>query len=108
MLHLSLRDICANVILSSQNIVDDIEHCLKAKTSLHLTEMETGNRDFIAGTLVDVLEKKVEFENDAPRVFSPFGLGVLDIGVGSFVLEAAKASGAAMELPHFFSNSNRW
>src|SRR6476620_7715976 len=35
-LHLSLRDISVNVILASQNIVDDVEHCLKANTSLHL------------------------------------------------------------------------
>jgi len=33
-LHLSLRDICVNVILASQNIVDDVDHCLKARTSL--------------------------------------------------------------------------
>ena len=107
-LHLSLRDICPNVILSSQNIVDDIEHSLKARTSLHLAEMEQGNRDFIAGTLVDVLEKKVDFDTDRPRIFSPFGLGVLDLGVGNFVLEAASSSGGAMELPHFYSNANRW
>ena len=30
-LHLSLRDICVNVILASQNIVDDVDHCLKAR-----------------------------------------------------------------------------
>ena len=107
-LHLSLRDICPNIILASQNIVDDVEHSLKARTSLHLAEMEQGNRDFVAGTLVDVLEKKVQFDNDRPRIFSPFGLGVLDLGVGNFVLEAAQSSGAAMEMPHFFSNSNRW
>ncbi|MGA7082437.1 MAG: 2,3-diaminopropionate biosynthesis protein SbnB, partial [Pseudolabrys sp.] len=41
-LHLSLRDICVNVILTSQNIVDDVDHCLKAKTSLHLAEMAMG------------------------------------------------------------------
>jgi ornithine cyclodeaminase/alanine dehydrogenase-like protein (mu-crystallin family) len=41
-LHLSLRDICVNVILASQNIVDDVDHCVKANTSLHLSEMATG------------------------------------------------------------------
>lgn len=107
-LHLSLRDICVNVILASQNIVDDVDHCLKAKTSLHLTEMATGNRDFVSGTLVDVLEKKFTLAHDRPRIFSPFGLGVLDLAVGNFVLEAAKSSGAAISLPDFFSNSARW
>jgi ornithine cyclodeaminase len=106
-LHLSLRDICPNVILASQNIVDDIDHCLKARTSVHLSEMETGNRDFIAGTLVDVLENKVELDHK-PRIFSPFGLGILDLAVGDLVLEAAVSSGEAIAFPNFFSNSARW
>ena len=107
-LHLSLRDICVNVVLASQNIVDDVDHCLKAGTSLHLAETATGNRNFVSGTLVDVLEKKFKLDHDRPRIFSPFGLGVLDLAVGNFVLEAAKASGTAMALPDFFSNSARW
>jgi ornithine cyclodeaminase len=107
-LHLSLRDICVNVILASQNIVDDVDHCLKAKTSLHLTEIATGNRDFVSGSLVDVLEKKLKLDHDRPRIFSPFGLGVLDLAVGNFVLETAKSSGAAIAVPDFFSNSARW
>ena len=107
-LHLSLRDICVNVILASQNIVDDVDHCLKAKTSLHLTEMAVGNRDFVLGSLVDVLDKKFKLDQDRARIFSPFGLGVLDLAVGNFVLEAAKTSGAAMAIPDFFSNSARW
>ncbi len=107
-LHLSLRDICENVILASQNIVDDVEHCLKAGTSLHLTEMVTGNRDFVSGSLVDVLENRVKLDHERPRIFSPFGLGILDLAVGDFVLEAAKSSGEAIELPDFFSNSTRW
>jgi ornithine cyclodeaminase len=48
-LHLSLRDICVNVILEAQNIVDDVDHCLKANTSLHLTEMASGNKDHVSG-----------------------------------------------------------
>jgi N-[(2S)-2-amino-2-carboxyethyl]-L-glutamate dehydrogenase len=107
-LHLSLRDICVNVILASQNLVDDVDHCLKAETSLHLAETATGNRNFVSGTLVNVLEKKVKLDYDRPRIFSPFGLGVLDVAVGIFVLEAAKASGAAVAMPDFFSNSVRW
>jgi 2,3-diaminopropionate biosynthesis protein SbnB len=106
-IHLSLRDICINVILASQNIVDDVDHCLKAGTSLHLTEMATGNRDFVSGTLVDVLQKKVKLDNRT-RIFSPFGLGVLDLAVGDLVLRAAIASHTAIVLPDFFSNSVRW
>jgi ornithine cyclodeaminase len=107
-LHLSLRDICVNVILASQNIVDDVDHCLKARTSLHLAEMATGNRNFVSGNLVDVMDKKVRPDPGRPRIFSPFGLGVLDLAVGNFVLEAAVSSNAAIALPDFFSNSTRW
>jgi len=107
-LHLSLRDICVNVILGSQNIVDDVDHCLKADTSLHLTEKSMGNRDFVSGSLVDVLEKKFKLDHRKPRIFSPFGLGVLDLAVGNFVLEEAKSCGAAIAIPDFFSNSARW
>ena len=107
-LHLSLRDICVNVILEAQNIVDDVDHCLKANTSLHLTELATGNRNHVSGSLVDVLEKKVKLDSDRPRIFSPFGLGVLDLAVGNLVLEKAIASNVAIALPDFFSNSARW
>ena len=107
-LHLSLRDILPNVILASQNVVDDVEHCLKARTSVHLAEIETGNRAFISGTLVDAMEKRFALDFKRPRIFSPFGLGVLDLAVASFVLEAAIASKTAIAVPDFFSNSTRW
>jgi 2,3-diaminopropionate biosynthesis protein SbnB len=54
-LHLSLRDLTPEVVLSSTNIVDDVEHCLKANTSPHLAEQLTGDRDFVHGTLADVI-----------------------------------------------------
>ena len=107
-LHLSLRDICVNVILASQNIVDDVDHCLKARTSLHLAEMATGNRDFVSGTFGGCSGEEAQTRSIRPRIFSPFGLGVLDLAVGNFVLEAARSSNAAIALPDFFSNSARW
>jgi len=54
-LHVSLRDLAPEIVLASTNIVDDVEHCLKADTSPHLAEQRTGNRDFLAGTLDDVM-----------------------------------------------------
>ena len=107
-LHLSLRDISVNMILASQNIVDDVEHCLKAHTSLHLAEMARGSRNFIGGTLVDVLNGKLEPDPGKARIFSPFGLGVLDIAVSDLILREAVRSGTALAMPDFFSNSVRW
>jgi ornithine cyclodeaminase/alanine dehydrogenase-like protein (mu-crystallin family) len=72
---------------TSTNIVDDVEHCLKANTSPHLAEQLTGNRDFLAGTLDDVMAGRVTVPADRPVVFSPFGLGVLDLAVGKYVYD---------------------
>jgi ornithine cyclodeaminase len=70
--------------------------------------MATGNRDFVSGNLVDVLDKKVKLDHNRPRIFSPFGLGVLDLAVGNFILETAISSDTAIAVPDFFSNSARW
>ena len=107
-LHLSLRDIAVDVVLGGQNFVDDIDHCLKQRTSVHLAEMDAGNRDFISGTLVDALDKKCAVDPERPRIFSPFGLGVLDIAIADFVLGQAIARNQATAIPDFFSNSARW
>jgi hypothetical protein len=53
---------------------------LKANTSPHLVEQLTGNRDFLLGTLDDVMAGRVRVPADRPVIFSPFGLGVLDLG----------------------------
>ena len=58
-LHVSLRDLAPEILLASTNIVDDVEHCLKANTSPHLAEQLTGNRDFLHGTLDDVMAGRV-------------------------------------------------
>ena len=84
-LHISLRDLTPQILLACTNIVDDVEHCLKASTSPHLAEQLTGSRDFLAGTLDDVIAGRVTVPPDRTVVFSPFGLGVLDLAVGKYV-----------------------
>ena len=60
-LHVSLRDLAPEILLAATNIVDDVEHCLKADTSPHLAEQLTGNREFVHGTLADVMTGRVTF-----------------------------------------------
>lgn len=107
-LHVSLRDLAPEVLLGSVNIVDDVDHCLQANTSPHLVEQLTGGRDFLAGTLDDVLTGRVSVPADRPVVFSPFGLGVLDLAVGKFVYDEIERSGQLQVIDGFFHELHRY
>ncbi|SDD80240.1 2,3-diaminopropionate biosynthesis protein SbnB [Streptomyces prasinopilosus] len=107
-LHVSLRDLAPEVVLASANIVDDVEHCLKADTSPHLAERLTGGRDFLQGTLDDVLAGRVSVPADRPVVFSPFGLGVLDLAVGKYVYDDLVRSGELHVIDGFFHELRRY
>lgn len=107
-LNISLRDLAPEVILGADNIFDDVEHCLKAQTSPHLAEQLSGSREFVTGTLAGVLNGEVTPSADRPVIFSPFGLGVLDLAVGAFVLGEARKDGSTIEVPNFFGETRRW
>jgi ornithine cyclodeaminase len=107
-LHVSLRDLAPEIVLASTNIVDDIEHCLKANTSPHLAEQLTGNRDFLHGTLDDVMAGQVTVSADRSVVFSPFGLGVLDLAVGKYVFDEVVRSGELHVVDDFFHELHRY
>ena len=101
-LHVSLRDLAPELIADAANVVDDVDHCLRAGTSLDLAEQLTGGRGFVDGTLYDVMTGRVEVRRDRPVIFSPFGLGVLDLAVGKFVYEGVRAAGELGIVPGFF------
>ncbi|AYN37799.1 2,3-diaminopropionate biosynthesis protein SbnB [Streptomyces dangxiongensis] len=107
-LHVSLRDLAPEVLLASANYVDDVEHCLKADTSAHLAERLTGNRDFLDGTLNDVLLGRAVPPRDRPVVFSPFGLGVLDLAVGKYVYDQVARAGELRLIDDFFHDLRRY
>jgi ornithine cyclodeaminase/alanine dehydrogenase-like protein (mu-crystallin family) len=106
-LHVSLRDLAPEILLASANVVDDVEHCLKANTSPHLAEQLTGNRDFLLGTLDDLMAGRVTVPKDRPVVFSPFGLGVLDLAVGKYVYDEVARSGELQVIDEFFDELRR-
>ena len=107
-LHVSLRDLAPEILLASTNIVDDVEHCLKADTSPHLAEQLTGSRDFLAGTLDDVMAGRVTVPPDRTAVFSPFGLGVLDLAVGMYVYDQVVRAGELHVIDGFFHELRRF
>ncbi|MFC3572334.1 2,3-diaminopropionate biosynthesis protein SbnB [Streptomyces yaanensis] len=107
-LHVSLRDLAPEILLGSANIVDDIEHCLKADTSPHLAEQLTGHRAFLDGTLDDVMTGRVTPPADRTVIFSPFGLGVLDLAVGKYVYDEVARSGHLHLVDDFFHDLRRY
>jgi ornithine cyclodeaminase len=102
-LHLSLRDLTPAAIRSSVNIVDDADHVCRAATSVHLAEQEAGHRDFIASSLGELLLAGTRYvrSDDAVTVFSPFGLGCLDVAVADLVRQGASARGLGTVLDDF-------
>src|SRR2546422_1402126 len=106
-LHISLRDLAPEILLRSQNVVDDVEHVMKANTSPHLTEQQTGNRSFVSGTLADIMIGRQSVNRSRPIVFSPFGMGILDVAVGKWVYDQAVASGQGLRLSDFFYETVR-
>jgi N-[(2S)-2-amino-2-carboxyethyl]-L-glutamate dehydrogenase len=107
-LNISLRDIGPEIIAGSHNVLDDVEHCLTANTSPHLAEQKFGHRGFIDGTIAGLLLGEVRLGSDKPRIFSPFGLGVLDIAVGLEVFRVGVQTGRAAAAPDFFAEVERW
>jgi ornithine cyclodeaminase len=102
-LHVSLRDIAPECLLACDNVTDDIDHVCREQTSLHLAEGMVGHRRFIRCGLPDILSGIAEPTSvcDMPVVFSPFGLGVLDIALAKEVYDVAIRRRTGAVVPAF-------
>src|SRR5258707_2212952 len=106
-LHISLRDLAPEILLRSQNVVDDVEHVMTANTSPHLTEQRSGNRSFVTGTLAEIMLGRRSVNRSRPIIFSPFGMGILDVAVGKWVYDQAVAAGRDQRVSDFFYETVR-
>ena len=84
-----------------------LDHVMKANTSPHLAEQKTGNRSFLTGTLADVLTGRRSVNRSRPIIFSPFGMGILDLALGKWVYDQAVATGRELRLSDFFYETAR-
>jgi len=102
-LHTSLRDFTANVILEADNLVDDVDHVMRAATSVHLAEQEVGHRDFIRCEIADVFtsDQAPRPDDSKIRIFTPFGLGVLDLALAKMIYELASEQGKGTAMDSF-------
>ena len=102
-LHVSLRDLSAETILSNHNIVDDLDHVNRAATSIHLASQQVGHTDFVHSSLGDILLGKVDLPGRDQRklIFTPFGLGVLDLAVADLVMSTLAESGGGTQVRSF-------
>jgi 2,3-diaminopropionate biosynthesis protein SbnB len=89
-LNVSLRDLSPEILINANNIVDDIDHVLCANTSPHLTFEAYKTKDFISGTLGDYLLNPFHLDREKPLIFSPMGLGILDMALSSFIYDKEK------------------
>src|SRR5690606_20194139 len=85
-LNISLRDVDPNIILQNINIVDDVDHVLREDTSVHLAYQISQNNNFLTATIGELLScSNKNCSNDKHVIYSPMGLGVLDIVIANFV-----------------------
>ncbi|GGZ25813.1 2,3-diaminopropionate biosynthesis protein SbnB [Streptomyces nitrosporeus] len=102
-LHISLRDLTVPAVLGAHNVVDDTDHVCREQTSLHLAEQHTGGRDFVhapIGALLRGTARPVP-RDGKPLVYSPFGLGVLDLALAAFVRDEARRGGIGTRIDGF-------
>ncbi|BAJ30021.1 MULTISPECIES: 2,3-diaminopropionate biosynthesis protein SbnB [Kitasatospora] len=101
-LHLSLRDLSVGSVLDAVNVVDDADHAIREQTSLHKAELRSGHRRFVTAEIGALLDGTAELPDGARTVvFSPFGLGVLDLAVAEAVLNVAEKAGLGTEVDGF-------
>lgn len=101
-LHISLRDLAPEILTASNNIVDDVDHVLNANTSPHLAYQKTGNKSFINCTVYELINGYNNFDPKKTIIFSPMGMGILDLMVANYLYEEAKRQNLNIEINNFF------
>ncbi|WP_406721587.1 hypothetical protein RPE78_06730 [Thioclava litoralis] len=105
-LHMSLRDVVPERLKAPVfNVVDDVNHALKANTSLHLLQQMQGHVENVANFAAIAPGAR---RPEGPVVVSAFGMGILDLAVAHFVLNAAQDRGTLCRIDGLLPEFSRW
>jgi ornithine cyclodeaminase len=61
----------------------------------------------VTGTLAEIMTGHRSVDRSRPIIFSPFGMGILDLAVGNWVYDQAVASGQELRVSDFFYETVR-
>ena len=107
-LHVSLRDLTPQILLASTSIVDDVRALPEGQ---HLTApgRTTHRQPRLPGRHASRRDGRTGNDTPGrPAVFSPFGLGVLDLAVGKYVYDQVTRTGQLHDIDDFFHELRRY
>jgi len=76
-------------MMTTTNIVDSITHVNRENTSINLTYLKEKNLDFVETEIGNIYISGKYERGNKPVIFSPFGLGVLDIMLAQYIRDIA-------------------
>lgn len=104
-LHLSLRDLTAATMAAADHVVDDPDHAAREGTSLELAIRHAGLEPRAVRPIGTLLAGGAKRDPGRPVIFSPFGLGALDVALAHHVLTGARDRNLTIEVPGFFGRA---
>jgi ornithine cyclodeaminase len=105
-LNISLRDIDPQIIIYSNNIVDDKDHVLNANTSPHLAQQQYGHSNFINCSIAELISGYNRFDYNKPIILSPMGMGILDLALAYYIFNEAVNSSMCISINDFFTEND--
>ena len=103
-LHLSLRDVTAGAMAACDHVVDDPTHAAREGTSLELA-LRAGLDRGAVQPVGALLSGAAARNPERAVIYSPFGLGSLDVALAHHVLTRAREQGLTIDVPGFFGAS---
>lgn len=108
-LNISLRDIGPDIILNACNVVDDPQHIFQENTSLAIALQKSAKTPLLVKSFPEMLaQKKRREKKDQLTIFSPFGLGILDLVLGRYIYQSAKKTNNLIQINNFYYQTKRY